>query len=276
MSVQWYYAQQGQRKGPLPEEQLRQLVASGQMAPGDLVWKDGMPGWVPVSKVFPPAATNHQAPADRWYYSQQGQQKGPLPEVQLRQLVASGQIGPTDLVWKPGMTGWVPASQLFLPSPVYDNAPPSIPTHYAGFWIRVAALFIDYLVTLVPCMLVRFAMFTPDYSDEPTHFTSDFERAGFLIGLGLGTTIINSLLCWIYFAILESSIWQGSVGKKVLGLRVTDMNGQRISFGHATGRYFSKIVSGLIFGIGFLMVGWTERKQGLHDMMAGTLVVKQR
>jgi uncharacterized RDD family membrane protein YckC len=79
---------------------------------------------------------------------------------------------------------------------------------------------------------------------------------------------------WLYFALMESSGWQATVGKKMIGLKVTTLDGQRIGFGRATGRYFGKIVSALILGIGFLMAGWTERKQALHDMMAGTLVIR--
>src|SRR5947207_11226480 len=79
---------------------------------------------------------------------------------------------------------------------------------------------------------------------------------------------------WLYQSLLESSSWQGTVGKKVLGLRVTDLNGNRIGFGKATGRYFGKIVSALILGIGFIMIAFTEQKQGLHDIMAGTFVLK--
>jgi uncharacterized RDD family membrane protein YckC len=73
---------------------------------------------------------------------------------------------------------------------------------------------------------------------------------------------------------MESSPKQGTLGKMALGIVVTDMDSRRISFGRATGRYFAKILSGLILGIGFLMVAFTEKKQGLHDILAGTLVVK--
>jgi len=79
----------------------------------------------------------------------------------------------------------------------------------------------------------------------------------------------------IYEAWLTSSSWQATVGKKVLQLKVTDLQGNRLTFMHAAGRFLAKIVSGIILGIGYLMVGFTERKQGLHDMIAGTLVQKQ-
>jgi uncharacterized RDD family membrane protein YckC len=78
---------------------------------------------------------------------------------------------------------------------------------------------------------------------------------------------------WLYYALCESSAWQGTVGKKLMGLRVTDTRGQRIGFGQATGRHFGKMLSGLILGFGFIMIAFTEQKQGLHDQMAGTLVL---
>jgi uncharacterized RDD family membrane protein YckC len=73
---------------------------------------------------------------------------------------------------------------------------------------------------------------------------------------------------------MESSAKQATVGKMALGIIVTDLEGRRLGFGRATGRYFAKILSALILGIGFLMAAFTERKQGLHDMVASTLVVK--
>jgi uncharacterized RDD family membrane protein YckC len=79
---------------------------------------------------------------------------------------------------------------------------------------------------------------------------------------------------WLYFALMESSAKGATLGKMALGLRVTDLSGNRISFGRATGRYFGKIVSGMIFSIGYIMAGFTQQKQALHDIMAGCLVVR--
>jgi uncharacterized RDD family membrane protein YckC len=73
---------------------------------------------------------------------------------------------------------------------------------------------------------------------------------------------------------MESSTSQATFGKMACGLAVTDTYGNRISFGRATGRYFAKILSALTLGIGFAMVGWTRQKRGLHDFVAGTLVVR--
>ena len=87
---------------------------------------------------------------------------------------------------------------------------------------------------------------------------------------------MNLIIWWVYFAVLHSSVWQASVGKKVLGLKVTDLEGRRISFGRATGRYFAGILSALLLCVGYMMVGWTQKKQGLHDKIAGTYVVKEK
>ena len=77
---------------------------------------------------------------------------------------------------------------------------------------------------------------------------------------------------WLYCALMESSSYQATLGKMIFGMKVTDLCGNRISFARATGRHFAKILSGLILCIGFIMVGLSERKQGLHDLLAGTLV----
>jgi uncharacterized RDD family membrane protein YckC len=90
-----------------------------------------------------------------------------------------------------------------------------------------------------------------------------------LIGLSL-------IVKWLYFAYLESGEKQATWGKQILGLYVTDLSGNPISFGRASGRFFAKIISGLIpFAIGYIMAGFTERRQALHDMIASCLVLRR-
>lgn len=85
---------------------------------------------------------------------------------------------------------------------------------------------------------------------------------------------VSAVVTWLYYALMESSARQATLGKMALGIIVTDIEGRRIGFGKATGRHFAKILSALILGIGFLMVAFTQRKQGLHDILAGTLVIR--
>ncbi len=128
-------------------------------------------------------------------------------------------------------------------------------THpYGGFWIRVVAWFIDACIVGLLWPLSIFA-------------GPGFHVVGFGLGFFGG---------WLYEALLTSSSLQATLGKLIVGLRVTDLQGQRISFERATGRHFAKYLSAFILGIGFLMIAFTEKKQGLHDMLAGTLVRKNR
>lgn len=140
--------------------------------------------------------------------------------------------------------------------------------NYAGFWWRFLAYVIDSLIVsivFVPLGIVFGVGLVATGADE---------NSALLPAVDLGMRGLQIIVMWLYHAVLESSEWQGTIGKKVLGLRVTDMNGYRISFGRATGRYFGQILSGMICAIGYIMVAFTEKKQGLHDMLASTLVLK--
>jgi uncharacterized RDD family membrane protein YckC len=139
---------------------------------------------------------------------------------------------------------------------------------YAGFWMRVVAYIIDTLImsiVLVPFGIILGVFMGGAGIDENS---PEFQ----LINLGSNNGV-SLLVGWLYHGFMESSSWQGTVGKKALGLRVTDLDGHRISFARATGRYFGTILSSMICFIGFIMVAFTEKKQGLHDMLAGTLVL---
>jgi uncharacterized RDD family membrane protein YckC len=142
---------------------------------------------------------------------------------------------------------------------------------YGGFWLRVVAYIIDTIILNVAfsalASVMGMGMMLP-WAIDP-----DMAMA-FGMSSILGYIVIMQVGTWLYYALLEASSLQGSLGKKALGMVVTDHDGQRIGFGRATGRYFAKILSGLILLIGFFMIGWTRRKQGLHDMLAGTLVYK--
>ena len=140
---------------------------------------------------------------------------------------------------------------------------------YAGFWWRVLASMIDGLIVGIVFFPLGIAVGLGLGSSGAADPDSPLMPA-----VNLGLNGFQILATWLYYAFCESSAWQGTIGKKVLGLRVTDLDGNPISFGRATGRYFGMILSGMICWIGFLMVAFTEKKQGLHDMMANTLVLK--
>lgn len=150
---------------------------------------------------------------------------------------------------------------------------------YAGFWLRFVAVIIDFIV--IYC--VRAILFMPFGISAGMgmhglfHGRSSQDMTEILPALALifRIAIISTVLQWLYFSLMESSAWQGTLGKKALGLTVTDLEGRRIGFGRATGRYFAKIISTIILFIGYMMAGFTEKKQALHDMIAGTLVLRK-
>ena len=137
--------------------------------------------------------------------------------------------------------------------------------HYAGFWLRFWAYAIDTLILAAFPILLAVII-------APLFFTG----VAVLAGLGIVIFILPVLATegWFYFALMESSSYQATFGKRALGLRVTGMNGERISFGAATIRYFCKILSHLILNAGFIMAAFTAKKQALHDLIASCLVVR--
>lgn len=142
---------------------------------------------------------------------------------------------------------------------------------YASFWARFAAALVDgILVQILAAVLGGIVGAIIGGIAGAARANQQEIR---VIAQGVGA-VIGLIVGWLYSALQESSEKQATIGKKMLGIRVTDLDGKRISFGKATGRHFSKIASGLICLIGYIMAGFTEKKQALHDIMAGTLVVK--
>ncbi len=140
---------------------------------------------------------------------------------------------------------------------------------YGGFWIRVVAAIIDGIILRVVVSPIHLIFGGLGFAGG---MMPGLPHAGMAI-LGGGLTVIVLLFgSWLYEAFMESSSYQATLGKMIFGMKVTDLNGNRISFERATGRHFAKWLSAMILGIGYLMVAFTERKQGLHDLLAGTLV----
>lgn len=146
------------------------------------------------------------------------------------------------------------------------------PVKYAGFWLRAIAYVVDCLllgfvagITILQPLLRHAGV----AQENPWTLFRDTSRQVLAINL------LMVMVSWLYWALLESSPWQATIGKRLLGLYVTDMQGNRITFARASGRYFGKIVSSVTLMIGYLMAGFTEKKQALHDMMASCLVLKK-
>jgi uncharacterized RDD family membrane protein YckC len=162
----------------------------------------------------------------------------------------------------------------FCGAAVGDTPRPAV---YAGFWRRAGSFVLDTLVIQIPAGVLTDLLggsgassttsTNPLTGQTSAHF--HIEPLRFAL-----TSLFGFVVAWLYYALLQSSSWQATVGQRAVGVHVTDLDGKRISFARASGREFASILSGLIFGIGYLMIIWTRRKQALHDMLANTLVVR--
>lgn len=214
-----------------------------------------------------------------YHVAQNGAQLGQLTEEDIISRMARGELTAGDLCWTEGMAKWQPLSTKFrVPLTAAAVNPYALPSsnvlkggrsdylgEHPGFWMRLVACIIDaFVMNLVSGGL------------------------GFVLGLLLASmrlgdkTIaaiagdgIGLIMGWLYYALMESSAKQATLGKMAFGIVVTDLNGERISFARATGRYFGQIVSALTLCIGFLMCTWTKKGQCLHDMMAGCLLYRK-
>lgn len=153
------------------------------------------------------------------------------------------------------------------------------PVDYAGFWRRFVAYVVDRLILGIPSFVLVLVFIVPSIAGlvggccDPGHVP--FAILSFVMSwVWLVMVIIVGHL--LYFAWFESSRFQATLGKMLLGIVVTDTAGQRVSFLRALGRNLGKIISHMIFNIGFLMGGITAKKQALHDMLADCLVVMKK
>jgi uncharacterized RDD family membrane protein YckC len=227
---------------------------------------------------------------DRWYSYEAGRQIGPVEWVALKARADTGILRREDFVWREGMTDWVRADgvdglfELRPPPPLAissagrsPSASPSMSAGgevfpleepallFAGFWSRAAAYAIDTAILFAVLLFVGVAigLIHGALGSKPS------ERE-------FGWNAVGLILFWLYFAGQESSKYQATLGKRAIGIQVTDLHGRRIDFARASGRHFGKIVSAILFLAGFVMAAFTIRKQALHDVMASCLVVRGR
>ncbi len=239
---------------------------------------------------------------------------GPFTRAQVAEKLQRGEISLGDLAFVEGLSQWTPLRDVLAqvdgnvpggPAPIL--APPPVrppatvppvysyaatmqpPAHliYAGFWIRFAAYLLDHLILFIPILMLGiilgfvvggFAVIAGTAHAAGIFPTQSSLNPAFpmaIVMFELAIFVSFSVIAWLYYALQESGPHQATFGKRVMGIKVTDMEGVRISFGQATGRYFSKIITGMVpLGFGYIMMVFMDRKQALHDLIASTLVVR--
>lgn len=253
--ARWYFATGGQQHGPVDWLALAQMARAGQLSPYDLVWTEGMANWTPAGRVDGLIPTG-------------GGVAAPATTPAANPASPAGMASSRDA--RPLQPPMAPAG---TPVPIsYYRPLQRTSLQYAGFWLRFVAWILDIIVVnvagLIVGLIVGFAIGLAMASSGSG--TQQIEK----VAGGVGQ-LLSIVIAWLYWAIMESSPTQATLGKMALGLKVTDVDVQRLSFGRATGRYFAKILSALILFFGFFMAGWTERKQALHDLIANTLVIRK-
>lgn len=246
----------GKVRGPTSEAYVRHAIENGALDRKQRACIKGEQTWQILEALLklPPMAVPDEAPAKQAMFEARDV---PASHMDLSEPVAVA-----------------PAVSDTMAEPSYEQhfhgvLPEDAPGIYGGFWMRTAALLIDTVIiwVLVFAIVMAFALtHMPARTDAPRQLGQTL--AWMWVGVAF-------LLPWLYFALFESSGTQATPGKLALGLRVTDENGGRIGFLRALGRNLGRYLSGVILNIGYMMAGWTSRKQALHDLMASTFVVRK-
>jgi len=247
----WYYANpDGQPQGPLPPTDLHALYAAGRLLPGTLVWRDGMDEWRPLSEFIneiSPVRASGQGGGTTFYDTATPVHRAPDFE-RFDQTVQ-------------GSAALAGAGAHLARHGVAANPGRVV---YAGFWNRLGAYFVDAFISGVAAAILGSVTGLSKGGAAGMELSPEHVIPGNLLALAVA---------WVYFAGFESSRWQATPGKRLLGFKVTDDLGQRIGFGRASGRFFGKLLSALPVLGGFVLAAFTARKQALHDLLAATLVV---
>lgn len=285
---QWYIQHQGKTHGPFTSAKLKELVDTAKVTSATLIRKGEAGQWLEAGKIqglMQPGAT--AAPTAARPAGAVAKPAGAMAKpagavakptgTAARPAGAAAKAAPInpyaiqanphdEAFWgdleksqAPKMVG---APAPATPAPTASGS--KAPTNYAGFWLRVVAVLIDGVVMMVITAVIAFG------AGFALGMAGYAENEELLSAVGGGIGLITQ---WAYYVFMESSNKMATVGKSALGLIVTDMEGRKIGFGKANGRFFGKFLSGFTLGIGLLMAGFTAKKQTLHDMITGTLVL---
>ncbi|HLM53712.1 MAG TPA: RDD family protein [Pseudoxanthomonas sp.] len=248
----WYYVDaHRQRRGPLAFQSLVQRFHQGDLRLDTLVWREGLSQWQPL-RDFSHELGLHEAPRD-------------VPLAADDTLAAPAPLL-SDSPYAP------PRAILSSHETFYAGGQ----VVHAGFWKRTAAYLIDATVVGIAAQIVQMVLAAVFFGMNLSSFASSpetlFSSTSGFVFLGM-IYLFPLLLFGVYYAAFHASSKQATLGKMAVGIKVVRGDGRRITLGRGIGRFFAFILSALILYIGYLMAAFTERKQGLHDMICDTLVV---
>jgi uncharacterized RDD family membrane protein YckC len=248
-----YYADGGRQVGPIDKTELQSLIKNRKIDSRTLVWQPGMQGWEELG-LFVRRKT-------------QGDSQAVQAAPPLKQSLCSecGQVfAENDMIRF--AEAWVCASckPLFVQK-IKEGVTLAGEMEYAGFWIRVGAWFIDYIIMAIASAIIYVPLMIMGVSsfDEPAAFAI----------IQLISTVLNFIIPAVYESWFVGK-YAATPGKMACKLKVVMSEGDPVSFARAIGRHFAKYISGLILGIGYIMAGFDEQKRALHDRICDTRVIK--
>ena len=241
--MQVWIGRNGERFGPYTDDEVRQWMRDGTCQIDELGWHEGVTDWRPLGELFPDARP-----------------------------VAADSAAPDDIVPPPPFAAAPPP---FLG--VTDVAGPD----FAGFWLRFGAWVIDYIILMVPFTAISLSMgLGAAMSQLLSQMETDQQAAIEAYAIAIKPiTFVLLVIGFAYYAFFESSKWQATPGKMAVGIRVTDVDGNRLGIGRAAGRNAVRLANAFTFFVPlvfYVTAAFTQRKQGVHDLLASTYVVMGR
>ena len=248
-----YYADGSQQVGPITKTELQSLIKTKKVNSRTLVWQPGMKEWEELG-----------------LFVRRKTQKGsgstaPAPAVQQSLCSECGQaFAEGDMIRFADARVCATCKPIFVQK-IKEGIAVAGAMEYAGFWIRVGAWFIDYIILAIATAVVYI----------PFTFMGVFstEKPALFITIQLITTLLNFIIPAVYDTWFVGK-YAATPGKMACKLKVVMADGERVSYGRAIGRHFAKFISALILGIGYLMAAFDDQKRALHDRICDTRVVK--
>lgn len=243
--MNWYYIEQNQQKGPVSNTEWNHLIATGIIQGQTLVWTEGMPNWVPFIKI---KQTGFSA------------QDGSAVCHECGKITSS-----SEALSYSGFLICADCKPVFQEK-IKEGAVITSGFVFAGFWMRFLAKVIDNMILQFVFTILQLAL-------------------GSLIGFGMGGASDAVLLTTFAFAyligiavsasysIFFNGKYSATPGKMILKLKVVTADGQNLTYGKATGRFFAELLSGFTLSIGYIIAGFDEEKRALHDRICNTRVI---
>ena len=241
--MDWYYAENNQRRGPVSEVEFNELLRTGRVTAENQVWREGWQDWTPLG------AAGAQATIDGAITARCAECGQAFPTTEMVQYENS----------------WVcPTCKPIFFQKIKEGVTTVRGANYAGFGIRFAAKFLDGVIIGVPGWILQFATISAFNNDPDTATIAML--VGWLVSMALNITYYT----WMH------GTWGATVGKMACGLRVVTASGGKIGYGLAVGRFFAEMVSGIILYIGYIMAAFDDEHRALHDRICSTRVIRTR